>query len=1221
MPNCRYCNAAAALFWVAASLVCAPLTAQPLTMQEEVEFRFAGQLAERGLPELAAQQFSRFAEEYSGSPRAHEALFLAAENYAAVDSFARASEAYLTLILRHPQSPLAGRAQFGRAELLQRDGDSLAAALAFERVRLLDPEEAAVPEAQLRAARLFRGCGKLVRAADAVNFVLTRYPNHPIRHRARLELARIRAANRELSLALRELDRLKGERLEDELAVNVALTRSRLLERLGRYRAADSLLAATVTSPVRGDSAAYAAVRAVTSLYRRGSHREAVELAAAAVDKQPPVRYLAALRRLQGDCHFALGAFERALETYRLVPLGDLKPLDSAAHQLRLGVTLQRLDDPAAALARFDTLLALTGESAGLRALQDAALERAVPLLCQLGRPAEALGRLRRHLKRDSESDRILLQIARVQQQFLLDPEGARGSYETLLNFYPDSPWIDEAQLGIGRSYEEQDDLDLALKAYLRYLRLYPGADAELEVRERVDYLRRFAPPPRGDADRAFNRVLADQYTLGTGPDVVYAWAREQMITFHDYQRALRLLKRALQRDRDESLSRSGLLGDLITCHARLSEKHIRQHQPIKAAAHLDTLERMIDLMAKSDAGTERVQKARYQLARSRLLAIEPGSERAAYLDSVLRDFNSDSLRRHLELRLVEEAVAAGDAALRPLALAIADSLGSAEMDYYRAVLLIAAGAADSGAVLLRRFIRDRDRGWEEADARQRLARILERRGEIEPARALYSTILQRYPYSSRSTAAHRALARLDLAGGEYDRALQRLGRSDPLSEFDLPFAPVGDEERLWLRGRALHRAGDLDASLETLRRLILSSRSADLRARALFEAGEIASDMRRFETALAHFEELDEVMPDDSLAAAARVRAADLYFDRGRYTEALSGYSRLRNEQPDSLERHVRAREIVCRYKLGQIERADTDSRSFSNRFEDPAAQARLLYERGLALLGRKAFKQAEQTFKDLSSDFKKVPEGDWGELGLARLYVILNKTDEALKRLTGLPERSSDPEIVATAYLNLGDFYYENRQIENCIYACSRVLELDPNGPLRARAMRLLIDAYDDLALRDRAIALAREYLDIYPGADNAMSLRIRIGVLLHSLKEYERAIAHLRELAPLVDAESGPEVQYWIAKSYLDHGDTEQAIVEFLKVEMLGQRTKLPWGATALYEAGQAYRKLGQPLRARTMFEQVVRQRGAADQIGRVAQERIEEIDREIEDEEPS
>jgi tetratricopeptide (TPR) repeat protein len=199
--------------------------------------------------------------------------------------------------------------------------------------------------------------------------------------------------------------------------------------------------------------------------------------------------------------------------------------------------------------------------------------------------------------------------------------------------------------------------------------------------------------------------------------------------------------------------------------------------------------------------------------------------------------------------------------------------------------------------------------------------------------------------------------------------------------------------------------------------------------------------------------------------------------------------------------------------------------------------------------------------------------------------------------------------------AYLNLGDFYYENRQIENTIAACSKVLELQEKGPVRAKAMDILINAYDDYGIRDRAVALEREYLRLYPNDPNVLDRRIRIGIFLYNLKEYDRAISSLREVKPLVSADDEPRVQYWIAKCYADDGNREQAIIEFLKVKYLSKPTKLPYGPTALYEAALEFRKLKNYSKAIELMRQVVTERGLGDSIGQAANMKIQEIEDEM------
>ena len=102
-------------------------------------------------------------------------------------------------------------------------------------------------------------------------------------------------------------------------------------------------------------------------------------------------------------------------------------------------------------------------------------------------------------------------------------------------------------------------------------------------------------------------------------------------------------------------------------------------------------------------------------------------------------------------------------------------------------------------------------------------------------------------------------------------------------------------------------------------------------------------------------------------------------------------------------------------------------------------------------------------------------------------------------------------------------------------------------------------------------------------------------------------------VKNLKPMISADDEARVQYWIALSYADAGFTEQSIIEFLKVRFSCKPTKLPWGVTALYNAGQGYQKVGNLFKAREMFELVVKERGATDSFGRKAQEKIDEIDK--------
>jgi tetratricopeptide (TPR) repeat protein len=223
------------------------------------------------------------------------------------------------------------------------------------------------------------------------------------------------------------------------------------------------------------------------------------------------------------------------------------------------------------------------------------------------------------------------------------------------------------------------------------------------------------------------------------------------------------------------------------------------------------------------------------------------------------------------------------------------------------------------------------------------------------------------------------------------------------------------------------------------------------------------------------------------------------------------------------------------------------------------------------------------------------------------------MNKVEDALEILAEIPTKYPDNELAATAYYNLGDFYYKSRQLENARFAFNNVLN-HPRTPesLKMSALDYLIKSYYEGGLFDRAIALVREYLEKYPDADDAFNKRVSLGIFLKNLREYERAISYLRELKPKADNDTAAEIQYYIGECYEEMGQFEDAIIEYMKVKYLSAPTEMPWAVTAMYNSGMIYMKMNQLERAKQIFQRVVRERGGDSEFGRVARQRIDEID---------
>ncbi len=1205
--------------------------------QEEQDWRFAKQLAEKGMHDLAALQFAKYAENYSSSPNAPEALLHSAQNYEKTGQPNVASETYLKLILKYPQSVLIDQAQFNRALILTKLKEYLSAGLSFERVRLLAPKSELAPQAQLSAGEAFLRANELPRAIGALQLLLEEYPTHPLRLQARYLLAQIRNRQKQPSIALQELDRIAGDRLEDDLTVKAQLLRSELLQQIGRYSQADSVLRTIVGSGMKSDSVGAAAVKLAETLQWRGDYQGSQAVIEQAISLPASQAFQSRLRLVQGDNYYALKDYQAAAQSYAAIPSEQLPVNDLIALEFRKGAVQQKLGKNMIALGHFQEVLSSPDTLASARLLQRPAAFAAADILTSEEKPVEALRLLRNEMERAKNqgwADELLFRIGKTQDEFLQDRVGARRTFAVLLELYPQSRFADDAQLGIARSFDGEGQYWQALDEYQRYCQLFPSSDDYEAIRQRMDMLQKFAYAPSDVADKAFNEVLSQSLSGVETAQLLAKWAEQQIMVFHDYHRGLALIRQAMDAAGSERIDAAKVLYLIGYSHALLMEKYAWEHQPIKANAHRDTLWSSAALMVEKYPASEWSSRLKSLVIDVELKTLATAQERAILLDSTLAYFAKqnapDSLLREYKHRLAQELYLANQDSVNVTALQRAarlckeagDSLAPNDLvarnQLLHAMIFLRLSRPDTAAIMLEDFLNTFPNAPQVVQASFQLAGIYAKSGQTEKAKEIYQDIAERYHYTQLASQARKRYCQILLDEGKTDAAISCLQEKldlQALRNLAFFFSYAVDDDFLWLWTQAIQAKSQPMEARAALKDYLALSQQGKHRAEALLSLGELAYQSRDIDAALGHWEELAQTFPQDSLAALARVRSADIYFDRSKYVEAGRLYTSLRTALHGDLLRHASAREALCELKAGNLAKADRLMDAFKKQFSDRRSEATFLYEKGNYLIDQKNFKEAEAVFKDLTGKYKDIPEGAKGELGLGRLYVILNRTEDALKILTNIPNKYKDPDIIAAAYVNLGDFYYENRQLENCIFACRQAIQAQKHGPEHAEAVRILIRAYDDFRLWDQAIALTREYVDSYPDAPDLTVKRSQIGVFLYNLKDYDRAISYLRELKPLVDADTETELQYWIAKCYADRGDTEEAITEFLKVKYLCKETKLPWGATALYEAAQSYRKLGELKKAKDLYQEIVRDRGAVDQIGRVAGERIKEIEEEL------
>ena len=371
-----------------------------------------------------------------------------------------------------------------------------------------------------------------------------------------------------------------------------------------------------------------------------------------------------------------------------------------------------------------------------------------------------------------------------------------------------------------------------------------------------------------------------------------------------------------------------------------------------------------------------------------------------------------------------------------------------------------------------------------------------------------------------------------------------------------------------------------------------------------------IAEDKDHPEEASFYLNALVEDMPSDSLW----LDLGELYLRQNDNDKALNAFEQCTKiSASEKMQLTANAKMALVYFSEDEMARGsarfESIKKSYEKQFGDRTLLGEILLEKGRSHFRKKDFNLALETFEQVAREYKNTPVAAKALLETGRTLLVTNHIDEALKLLTSMLDKYPGDPVLGNVYLNLGDHYFRSQQYENALAAFKNAMRGGMDPEAKPLAMRYCIRLYETVGLYDAGLAMIRDYLDLYPYAEDRFEKQVKIGLFYFQLKDFYGAIKHLKAIeAGAEDADTEAEIQYWIGKSYLNMGQFEQAIFEFLKVKYMTGPTKLPWASTAVFEAAKAYGTLGDSEKAIQLFEKVVQTEGAASDLGRVAVQQI-------------
>jgi len=1227
MRTCNFYNLLCVIIVFAANIFAQETPA--VAQSGSDDFLYAKRLLTEGYHEVAIGQFRSYLAKYPESPQAPDALFAIGQAHLALKDFRAAAETFAQFEARYPTHALVDQARQQLAESFFSLKDYKSAAGTFQRLAFFNPTSSFAPTAHYRAAGLWIESGDHQKGRELLYKFMENFPASERRLSAHLLLVESFRAGGDTQRALEEAERLFRSFPSGELTPEAYFVKGRLQEEVGQFQLAEETYTKLVQAS--SDSVWYprAQARLAEFACMRGEIEKASELFKNASNRLP----VGAEKNSTLLRHTEILIDFRRYDAAQPVLAEFVTAVADSAQLLQYffaqGVIYEQHHDFQKATQAFEQAIALRIEiensfnqkNFSWRWPRQRSFLHAAACELSLDNPDRALAFCASYRKEyrgasGQLADLALWQEAEIRRQAHQDFSSAARLYQQIIDDIPTSPMVDDAQFQLAATYETMGEKQRAIREYRRLLEVYPASNHYRAAENHLRLLEEFSPRAGDDSFNAMAALMA-KIAAGEFSGNVKLELGKLALQRRSFEEAIFFFREALAQQPDAETMRATLF-HLGKTYALMAERAaLRQEN--EAYAFRDSA-----AIALSDAlSGDSAEDAGVLLARVRFHSREKITtpEHLAQLDSALAQHPENQKLDDLRLWAAQARMsfANGDSLQSSRIILTLQKLAASEKSPLRneAVFPLArwqlqsrdtTAAMQTSAQLV-------------ASSRQDLfvpraillrADMLAGLRRYDDAAEALKAFEQKYFYSATVDSIRLRHVRLLMLAGRYQAAIEAM----EASRAGLYFSE-GSNGFTLERARAYAATENYPLAIRAYLQFLHEQPQAPETAKALLAAAQLTAKVGARVLAKNYAEECIRRFSGSAEAVDAKYFLADLHFGDGKFDEARLLYQDVAREFADNQKKQRAAKQaLLCIYKTPRGAVSEADLKTFLKSYpNDKEAMAELQYAAGEQALMNKDYETAGRFFNTLRKDYKDTPSGILGDYGLGKSLLMQNKAKDALEILTDIPRRYPNHPFLSTVYLGLGDFYQSQQQWDNAIPSFNKVIAdsaFDSNYRL---AVRSLINCYDRLGLWDRALGYMRAYLAKFPDDEYAFPIKMQIGSFLINLMQYDDAIAHLRKLKPFADAQTEPEIQYYIGKSYMNAGRFELAIPEFLRVKYFSKPTKLPWDVTALYEAGICFMRLKDYEKARELFRRIVREQGAESNFGRFAKEKINELEQVI------
>ena len=1220
------------------------LTTNTLYAQSEgkgTDFLYAKRLFEDAMFDLAAVQFHEYSEKYPESPYAPEALLSAGESYFQLKKYEAARKEYIYLIISYPKAKKNDEAQFKIGETYRLSNDFIKAAEAYKHVKIFYPKGKWAKRAIIESAKMYRNVEEYDLALEIFYDYLEDYRGSPQILTVHLMLAKTLMQKDDNKRALLEISKILGKTKTGAINSQALLLHGEIKYYQDKIDEAENIFNLIIKTYGK-KSKEYGIVLAETYIklaiiYRnRANYTRSNTFLSLPQIQNLPDNKITEAGIIKGDNFYDLQEYTAAINQYEtVVDSGNVNLI------LRIGSVYEKLNDFQNAVLNYKKVIELCGGKKDNDNVQ--VCERCylaiIKSYLKLDNAEYALIYLKKFKQNFPNSgclDKVCFKIASIYETQMLEYERAIRLYYDFIDEYFNSLYVDDAQLGLGRCYEKLTNYSQALKEYQKFLLRYPTSDKAEYVEKRVTYLKRYNLITSTAAMSNFALLIGEAINSPERDKLSLKLAKTYYNDLKDYNSAKSIFQN-LYYSQSNSLAKDELLYYLANSNKFIAEYEFYRNG-IKSALldtalnnYLQLLEKFPQSEWRDDATLEllknQVDKANSQEHKNKMLK--------GMLDAFILNYPTSPFLDYVYFQM-GVMLSQEDSEYSNDSLTVYDYFEKVQTDFpqskyadpallHYSQMLYDQGDKSGAQTKLSQYLVEFPNSKNVARVHFLVAKIFIEKEEYDSGLYHLNEIVTKYFYSNYANNANLEIGRIYFISKKNDLGLKHFKDLENILQQPCNWQDSEstnyNSNIIFNLGRFYQKSKDKYQAVKYYRDFIKEYPKNSNVPQVLYNLAELhlTNNSDDQEIALSYLMQLTNNYPEFEKKYDVNKYSGDLYLKKKQYYNARSYYLKTVEYAVTDVDKlYPAAQAIICLHSTGKIKQGDAEAKNFKKSFKGVEGKDEYLGQieiaKGDYYFENKDFKLAEDTYKSIKSKFKKTDYGPKAAYSLGRLYLTLNKDEDALEILTEMPKKYADDAVIPNVYLALGDFYYfKSRQAEHAMLAYKNAVE-NPKITEESlqRGMTLLIKCYFDLRMWDQALRLSKQYIEKFPLAHNTFDLRVQIGIIYLYLKEYDRAVAYLKELKYEADRESEPRIQYWIGDCYMEKGQYNKALSEYLKVKYLSKPSKFDWAISSQYKAGEAYMKLGKMKDAKMIFQKIIDERGLGSNFGKGAQKKILEIE---------